>query len=153
MRKQVSNYKKESEELQIQADALKEEIATLADKQENAENGESGPSRRTTMNDGDETMEDASRHAESSEESNRKLEGTIQQYEIVKERLEKDHRHLLEQVDDLEEQLNQSKKEKKAIQKQWAAEREQLEMSLKTQWEEDRKTLLAEREELVNRGT
>lgn len=165
MRKQVANYKKESEELQAQADALKEEIATLADKQEggsNANNKDNSPNRRKSNHEGDEGGDDEddagdasmenSRDPESSRaSSSRKLDGAILNLQTELEESKEKNRLLQEEVDELHEAIDQSRKEKKALSKQWAIEREQLELQLKAKWEKEKRNLLEEREELVTR--
>lgn len=159
MRKQVSNYKKESEELQAQADALKEEIATLADKQEGENAGESPePRRRSRDNnpeeeeDNDASMEDDPREASTSRTtSSRKLDAAILNLQTELEEATQKNGKLQEEVDELLLQLENAKKEKKALSKQWAAEREQLELQLKEKWEKERRTLIQEKEELETR--
>ncbi|KAK9900688.1 hypothetical protein P389DRAFT_16183 [Cystobasidium minutum MCA 4210] len=161
MRKQVSNYKKESEELQAQADALKEEIATLADKQEGENAGESPePRRRSRDNnpeeeeDNDASMEDDPREASTSRTtSSRKLDAAILNLQTELEEATQKNGKLQEEVDELLLQLENAKKEKKALSKQWAAEREQLELQLKEKWEKERRTLIQEKEELETRST
>lgn len=167
MRKQVANYKKESEELQAQADALKEEIATLADKQEgssNANNKDTSPNRRKSNHEGDEGGDDDedddaadasmenSRDPESSRaSSSRKLDGAILNLQTELEESREKNRLLQEEVDELHEVIEKRGKEKKALSKQWAIEREQLELQLEAKWEKEKRSLLEEREELVTR--
>lgn len=157
LRKQVSTYAKENEELRSQADALKEEIATLSERQENSGEVE-GRTRKTLPAGEDDAMNSSpepSRAEGSGNNTNHDTPFASKSAMVTlrkeNERLEEQVRELREEIDSLNEEALRLKKERKASKKQWEADFERLEGNLKQRWEKERQKLIAEKDETAAR--
>lgn len=157
LRKQVSTYAKENEELRSQADALKEEIATLSERQNTSESAVDN--RRKNRNNVEDIDMDNSLQHDRTEEAEKNFKddtaSSSRQDEAV---LRKENESLNEQILELRDELSalkdealQLKKERKTFKKQWEADLERLESRLKQRWEKERKRLIAEKEDLAAR--
>lgn len=140
-----------------QADALKEEVATLSENQEGA-NGAALTSRKTAAEREDETMDMSTDNSGTSRRSTSKAEASLRisrEDEALlreeNEELKAKIQELSQEVTGLTEDAQQLKKEKKSLKKQWEADFERLESNLKQRWEKERQKLLAENEEMVSR--
>lgn len=156
-RKQVATYAKENEELRNQADALKEEVATLSERQEGA--GNSGqPSRKTSDQAEDETMDVSAEHDGGTRESTSKSGTSARISREDESRLREENEDLSLQVKvlrtrvgELTEEAHSLKKEKKSLKKQWESDFERLESNLKQRWEKERHRLIADNEGMTSR--
>jgi cell division protein FtsB len=157
LRKQVSTYAKENEELRNQADALKEEVATLSENQEGG-NDIAQPMRETASGREDETMDMSTDNNGTSRGSTSKAEASLRILREDEALLREENEELKAKVQELGEEVvaltedaQQLKKEKKSLKKQWEADIERLENNLKHRWEKERQKLLAENEEMASR--
>jgi DNA gyrase/topoisomerase IV subunit A len=143
--------------LRQQADALKEEIATLADRQEGDSSADK-PKRRNAEEANDATMDTSPDHERSISSGSKAPPASVRLSKEDEKALRDENEELNAKVAELhdevaalsEESYN-LKKERKAMKKQWEADRQQLENTLKQQWERERLALLAEKEELMDR--
>lgn len=167
LRKQVSTYAKEGEELREQIDSLHEERRQLLrEKQElqrRQSNGDAEKGDEANMEVDSDDNDDDSRTGGSQRRSSRRAKDRKSPKLVVDpealENLQQENDTLRTLNESLEQQVNQltsdvedSLKEKKVLKQKWEAERINLEKSLKDIFETQKKDLVREKEEFAMRS-